>query len=385
MDSKQPIYFDHAATTPLHPSVLEQYTDGLADNFGNPNSLHSFGRTAYGTLEKARAVLADYLNASSNEIIFTSGGTESDNTAILQVAETRKKYGNHIITTNVEHSAVLEPMHFLETKGFNVTYLKADETGQVSLEQVKQALKKETILVSIMYGNNELGTIMPIEAIGRYLKATRPDIVFHTDAVQAFGLETIDVKKQGIDLLSASAHKLNGPKGVGLLYAREDLSFESFMKGGSQELKRRAGTVNVPGISAFQKATEIMRDERNQKNALYEHLREEVIQKLTEAGILFQVNGNEKEHLSHILSIWLKQIPSDRMLTQLDLSGIAVAAGSACSAGNPEPSHVLTAVFGEDHPAVKETIRISFGLKNTKEDVGRLVSAIQRAAQRYQK
>lgn len=381
---KQFAYFDHAATTPMHPLVLEKYYDVLKTEFGNSGSIHHFGRTAYGLLEEARNTLAQMIHAKANEIVFTSGGTESDNTAIIQSAKSRQKLGKHIITTNIEHPAVMEPMKYLEEEGFEVTYLQADETGMVYLDQLIEALREDTILVSMMYGNNEIGTLLPIKEIGTYLKKEHPEIIFHTDAVQAFGLEDINVDEEGIDLLSASAHKLNGPKGVGLLYIRTGVNLPSLMKGGEQELKRRAGTVNVPGIVAFQTAAEVMLEERTAKNLANEQLRERTIEGLKNAGVKIKVNGHQTARLSHILSLQLLNVPSGRLLTLADLAGVAIATGSACTAGNPEPSHVLEAIYGKDHAAVTNTIRISFGLNNQEAEIDQLVATLTKVANDYQ-
>ena len=381
---KQFAYFDHAATTPMHPLVLEKYYDVLKTEFGNSGSIHHFGRTAYGLLEEARNTLAQMIHAKANEIVFTSGGTESDNTAIIQSAKSRQKLGKHIITTNIEHPAVMEPMKYLEEEGFEVTYLQADETGMVYLDQLIEALREDTILVSMMYGNNEIGTLLPIKEIGTYLKKEHPEIIFHTDAVQAFGLEDINVDEEGIDLLSASAHKLNGPKGVGLLYIRTGVNLPSLMKGGEQELKRRAGTVNVPGIVAFQTAAEVMLEERTAKNLANEQLRERTIEGLKNAGVKIKVNGHPTARLSHILSLQLLNVPSGRLLTLADLAGVAIATGSACTAGNPEPSHVLEAIYGKDHAAVTNTIRISFGLNNQEAEIDQLVALLAKVANNYQ-
>lgn len=381
---KNSVYFDHAATTPIHPDVLRVVLDAMKTEFGNPSSLHLYGRKAFASLEEARNHFASELGALSGEIVFTSGGTESDNTAITQIAKAREMKGKHVITTNVEHSAVLEPMKQLEKDGFDVTYLPVDETGVISFEDFKKALTPSTILVSIMYVNNETGSIMPIQKIGKYLHEYHPDILFHTDAVQAFGLQDIDVNEAKIDLLSASAHKLNGPKGVGVLFVREGIFFSNFMKGGAQELNKRAGTVNVPGILGFQKASEIMESEREHKKEEYHHFRQHIIKGLTKKNIAFVVNGHEHEYSPHILNLWIKNIPSAKLLIQLDLADFSVAAGSACSAGNTEPSHVLTAMYGSEHPAVTESIRISFGLGNSMEDVERFVAVLSKIAGKYQ-
>ncbi len=251
MNEVKTIYLDHAATTPMHPQVIEAMTAIMQDTFGNPSSIHGFGRHAHEKLETARQIIADSLQAKPHEIIFNSGGTEGDNTAILETAFSRQKEGRHLITTAIEHPAVLNTMKYLETKGFDVTYLPVDEKGNLSIEEVKKALREDTILVSVMYGNNEIGNLMPIKEIGELL-ADHP-AYFHTDAVQAYGNQTIHPEELGIDLLSISAHKINGPKGVGFLYKRDGVNIPALLLGGEQEEKRRAGTENLAGIWVWQK------------------------------------------------------------------------------------------------------------------------------------
>ncbi|AMS07933.1 cysteine desulfurase NifS [Limosilactobacillus oris] len=370
------IYLDNAATTPMTPAVIDEMTTQMKESWGNASTGYSYGREAKLVLENSRHVLAQSINADDNEIVLTSGGTEGDNTAIIQTAMTRQNLGKHIITTAIEHEAVLKPLHYLEEQGFEVTYLPVDENGNISLDDFKAALRDDTILVTIMSGNNEVGSRMPIHEIGEILKDH--EAWFHTDAVQTYGLLPIDVKRDHIDLLSTSAHKLNGPKMMGFLYRRDGINFPSYLKGGDQETKRRAGTENVPAVAAFAKAVTIDSPEEKQaRRERFYHFKQKIVQGLTENGIDFAVNGEIKpDNLNQILSIWFKGISTYIMQTDLDLAGIAVSGGSACTAGSIEPSHVLTAMFGADSPRISESIRISFGALNTEEDVDKLIAAI---------
>lgn len=370
------IYLDNAATTPMTPAVIDEMTTQMKESWGNASTGYSYGREAKLVLENSRHVLAQSINADDNEIVLTSGGTEGDNTAIIQTAMTRQNLGKHIITTAIEHEAVLKPLHYLEEQGFEVTYLPVDENGNISLDDFKAALRDDTILVTIMSGNNEVGSRMPIHEIGEILKDH--EAWFHTDAVQTYGLLPIDVKRDHIDLLSTSAHKLNGPKMMGFLYRRDGVNFPSYLKGGDQETKRRAGTENVPAVAAFAKAVTIDSPEEKQaRRERFYHFKQKIVQGLTENGIDFAVNGEIKpDNLNQILSIWFKGISTYIMQTDLDLAGIAVSGGSACTAGSIEPSHVLTAMFGADSPRISESIRISFGALNTEEDVDKLIAAI---------
>ncbi|MGN1282957.1 MAG: cysteine desulfurase family protein [Limosilactobacillus sp.] len=370
------IYLDNAATTPMTPAVIDEMTTQMKESWGNASTGYSYGREAKLVLENSRHVLAQSINADDNEIVLTSGGTEGDNTAIIQTAMTRQNLGKHIITTAIEHEAVLKPLHYLEEQGFEVTYLPVDENGNISLDDFKAALRDDTILVTIMSGNNEVGSRMPIHEIGEILKDHQA--WFHTDAVQTYGLLPIDVKRDHIDLLSTSAHKLNGPKMMGFLYRRDGINFPSYLKGGDQETKRRAGTENVPAVAAFAKAVTIDSPEEKQaRRERFYHFKQKIVQGLTENGIDFAVNGEIKsDNLNQILNIWFKGISTYIMQTDLDLAGIAVSGGSACTAGSIEPSHVLTAMFGADSPRISESIRISFGALNTEEDVDKLIAVI---------
>ncbi|MCK8607300.1 cysteine desulfurase family protein [Apilactobacillus ozensis] len=380
------VYLDNAATTPIAENVLEDMYDKFKNNFGNASTLYSFGRDAHTILENSRHIIANSINANDDEIVFTSGGTESDNTAIMQIANSRKNLGNHIITTSIEHEAVLKPLEFLEKNGFKVTYLPVDEHGNISLEDLKANLDDETILVSIMYGNNEVGSLMPIHEIGELLK--NHQAVFHTDAVQAYGLCDIDVKRDYIDLMSTSAHKINGPKMVGFLYRKTGIDFPSFIKGGDQEEKRRAGTENVPAISGFATAVSNLTDEHKKVlNQRFYDFKKHIQQAFTENNIEFAINGQISVHdnLQHVFNLWIKGVSTYLMQTNLDLDGVAVSAGSACTAGSIEPSHVLTAMFGSDSNRIDESIRVSFGQYTTIEDVDAFINSTVKIVKRLKK
>ncbi len=370
------VYLDNAATTPMTPAVIAEMTARMKDTWGNASTGYSYGRQAKLLLENSRHILAQSINVDDDEIVITSGGTESDNTAIIQTAFARQKLGKHIISTAIEHEAVLKPLHFLEEQGFTVTYLPVDENGNISLADFKAALRDDTILVTIMAGNNEVGSRMPIHEIGEILADHQA--WFHTDAVQAYGLLPIDVKRDHIDLLSTSAHKLNGPKMMGFLYRRNGINFPSYLKGGDQETKRRAGTENVPAVAAFAKAVAVdTAEEKARRQARYYHFKQRIVNGLRENGVDFAINGEIKpDNLNHVLNIWFKGISTYVMQTDLDLAGIAVSGGSACTAGSIEPSHVLTAMFGPDSPRISQSIRISFGALNTDEDIDKLIAAV---------
>lgn len=362
------IYLDHAATTPAHPEVIQTVADEMSQSFGNPSSIHHFGRQAHRKLEDVRQIIAASLQVKPHEIIFNSGGTEGDNTAIIETAFSKKEQGRHLITTAIEHPAVLETMKYLETLNFEVTYLPVNEKGELALTDLAAALRDDTILVSVMYGNNEVGNLLPIKEIGELLK--EHPAVFHTDAVQAYGSQQIFPHELGIDLLSSSAHKINGPKGVGFLFKSDEISLPSFLHGGEQEEKRRAGTENLAGIAGLGKAVELLTDEEKnehrQKYILYQQI---ILTRLDDAKIEYQINGDPENKLAHILNVRFPKITSDLLLMHLDLKGVAISTGSACTAGTVEPSHVLEAMYGENHPAIKESVRISFGLNNDEQQI----------------
>lgn len=362
---KNTIYLDHAATSPVAPEVIEVMVRAMAEESGNASSIHTLGRRARKALDEARTSLAQKINAKSSEIIFTSGGTEADNMAIFGTAYARQHEGKHIITTQIEHHAVLHACEKLEKEGFTVTYLPVDRTGRVSADQVKAALREDTILVTIMYGNNEVGTIQPIAEIGEVLK--NHITTFHTDAVQAFGLEKIDVEALHIDLLSVSAHKINGPKGIGFLYAKTGVKVSSLLHGGSQEKKRRAGTENVPAVVAFSKAADIVEEELQLRKEKYNNFKNILIEQFRVANIDFHINGHQTDVLAHVFNVTFPGTDVESFLINLDMAGVLVSSGSACTAGSIDPSHVLVAMFGQDAPELRSSIRFSFGLGLTDE------------------
>ncbi|WP_100331668.1 cysteine desulfurase family protein [Bacillus xiapuensis] len=361
------IYLDHAATSPVHPEVMDVMAAQMAEVFGNPSSIHSFGRAARHVVDTARTAIAASVGADFNEIIFTSGGTEADNLAIIGTVRAMKDKGRHIITTAIEHHAVLHTCEQLEKEGFDVTYLPVDEMGLVQPDAVQAALREDTILVSVMYGNNEVGTIQPISEIGEVLKDHQAS--FHTDAVQAYGLLDIDVKREHIDLLSASGHKINGPKGIGFLYAREGLPLSPGIFGGEQERKRRAGTENVPAIAGFAKAVELAGQARREKAKKYIGFKKQLIDRLTAHEVDFQLNGSLEQALPHVINLSFTGTDVEAMLVNLDLEGIAASSGSACTAGSIEPSHVLVAMFGKDSDRLRNSIRFSFGFTTTEAQI----------------
>ena len=376
----QAVYLDHAATTPMAPEVIEEMTRIMSSTFGNPSSVHQFGRQAEFELDMARDVVASSIGAQSREIVFNGGGSEGDNTVLLDVSKQMKHKGNHIITTNVEHSAVIKPLKTLMEQGFDVTFLPVDKTGKVTVEQIQEALTPETILVSIMYGNNEIGTLNPIKEIGQLLH--EKNVLFHTDAVQAFGSEVIDVNDLFVDYLTISAHKINGPKGVGFTYIRSTKPTPVLIQGGDQEEKRRAGTENLAGIVGLKTAVSLLTPEKKETNKeKYFIFEKTILETLDEAGIEYVINGDLSNKLPHILNIWFKNVPNHVLLSRLDLAGFAISIGSACSAGDVKPSRVIEAIHSDSSAAAKESVRISFGQGVTEDNImdfsQRLVATIQ--------
>lgn len=369
------IYLDNAATTPTRPEVITKMNKVMQEQIGNPSSVHTFGRQANMQVRNARKQIADSIGALEDEIIFTSSGSEGDNLALLKGAESMKKYGKHIITSAIEHPAVLNTIKYLETKGFEVTYLPVDYLGNISLKQVQEAYRDDTILVSLMFGNNEIGTIFPILEIANWLEDKQA--LFHTDAVQGYSILDIDVQKIPVDMLTVAAHKINGPKGIGFLYVKKGTSLLPLIHGGEQERKMRAGTENVPAIVGFAKAVEFLTPElKEEKQVQFNKYKELIIDSLKEAKIEFEINGDLNNSLAHILSLAISGLNSQILLTRLDLKGYAVSAGSACTAGNIEKSHVLTAMYGDD-VKVDETIRISFGYQTTKNDIEEFITDLK--------
>lgn len=362
-----PIYLDHAATTPIDSQVLETMVKTYNQVIGNPSSIHSFGRQARKVVDDARHTIARYIGARSRNIVFTSGGTEGDNMAIIGAALANRGAGNHIITTKVEHHGVFRTCAYLEELGFDVDYLGVDQTGRISVDDLRQKLRPDTILVTIMYANNEVGTIQPIREIAHLLASHQA--LFHTDAVQAFGSVDMDVSDTPIDLLSMAGHKIAGPKGIGFLYVRDGVSLAPVSHGGDQERKRRAGTQNVPEIAGLGKAVELVRDHLRERIEHFLHVRGVLLETLEKADVNFRINGNSEHFLPQIINVCFPGTNVETLLTRLDLEGIAVSSGSACTAGSVEPSHVLAAMFGHDAPETRSSIRISFGNGTTAEQV----------------
>jgi len=366
-------YFDHAATTKLNGDVLKEMIPYLTEEYGNPSSIYSLGRNSKKAIEDAREKVANIFNAKPQEIYFTGSGSESDNTAIKGVAYANRKKGNHIITSKIEHPAVLDTCKTLEKDGFDVTYLNVDSDGIINLDELKNAITDKTILISIMFANNEIGTIQPIEEIGKIAKEHK--IYFHTDAVQAVGSIAIDVNKLNIDLLSLSAHKFYGPKGIGALYVRKGVKFNKFMDGGHQERNKRAGTENVANIIGLTKAIEMAYDKLEENNKHLTDLRDLYISEVEAKIPYVKLNGHREKRLPGNANISFKFIEGESLLLNLDIKGICASSGSACTSGSLDPSHVLLAI-GLIHEVAHGSLRISFGIENTKEDVKVLVEEL---------
>ncbi|MDR3239406.1 MAG: cysteine desulfurase NifS [Clostridiales bacterium] len=373
------IYFDHAATTPIRPEVLEAMMPFLGDSFGNPSSIYEIARTSKKAIEKARDQTAAALGADPSEIYFTGSGTEADNWAIRGAAELRSGKGNHIITTAIEHHAVLHTCQYLEKKGFEVTYLPVDEEGIICLEDLEKAIRPSTILITVMTANNEIGALQPIEEISAIASSRR--ILFHTDAVQAVGHIPINVKQPGIDLLSLSAHKLYGPKGVGALYMRKGVALKSFIHGGGQERNRRAGTENVAGVVALGKAIELCVSEIEGEAARLTAIRNQIIDGALSAVPHTRLNGSRDKRLHNNVNISFDFIEGESLLLLLDMKGIFASSGSACTSGSLDPSHVLLAI-GLPHEKAHGSLRITLGRSNTSEQaayfLGELPAIVQR-------
>lgn len=361
------IYLDHAATSPVHPQVIAKLVETMGQVYGNPSSIHAAGREARKQLDKARDYLAKSIGAKDQDIILTSGGTEADNLAIFGTAYARKNEGSHIITSQIEHHAVLSACEKLEKEGYDVTYLPVNEQGRIATQDVKDALRDDTILVTIMLGNNEVGTIQPIKEIGELLKDHKA--TFHTDAVQAYGLLHISVAELNVDLLSVSSHKINGPKGIGFLYQRKGTKLAAQLFGGQQERKRRAGTENVPGILAFAEAVSIAQQTMEEKREQYNHYKNDMISIFEQANLEFKINGDEQSMLPHILNVSFAGTDVESLLVNLDMAGLSVSSGSACTAGSINPSHVLVAMYGEEASELRNSIRFSYGYGITDAEV----------------
>ncbi len=373
------VYLDNAATTALSPRVLEAMLPYFTQHYGNPSSVHAFGREAKQGLDRARDQVAKALHCDPSEVIFTGCGTESDNTVLLGVAQRYGNKGKHIITTNVEHHAILHTCEYLEKQGYSVTYLPVDQDGLVTAEQVAAAIRPDTILVSIMFANNEVGTIMPIQEIGAVCK--EKGVLFHTDAVQAVGHIPVDVQAMHIDMLSLSAHKFHGPKGVGALYCRKGIRLPSYIMGGAQEKGRRAGTENVAGIvglgAAIQLATEQMEENRAKMTALRDRLMTGIQARISEV----KLNGHPTNRLPNNVNFSFKYIEGESILLMLDMNGIAASSGSACTSGSLDPSHVLLAL-GLPHEIAHGSVRLTLGDETTAEDIDYTIDVLEKTVAR---
>jgi cysteine desulfurase len=360
------VYVDNSATTPIHPQVIEEMLPYFTEKFGNPSSIHSFGREAKQAMDEARERVAGAIGSRNDEIYFTGSGTEADNWAVKGAAYANRQKGNHIITTKIEHHAILHTCEYLEKHGFDVTYLDVDEYGQISTEALREAINDRTILVSVMFANNELGTIQPVEEIGRITK--EKGIYFHTDAVQAMGNIAIDVNKLNIDLLSVSAHKIRGPKGIGALYIRKGVRIDNLIHGGAQERKKRSGTENVAAVVGLGKAAQLVSDNLREHVGRMTFLRDRLISGIKEKIGHVRLNGHPIERLANNVNFSFDFIEGEALLLSLDMVGIAASSGSACTSGSLDPSHVLLAT-GLNHETAHGSLRISLGEINTREDI----------------
>ncbi len=369
------IYLDYAATTPTHPEVVKVMQPYFTDASGNPSSIHSYGQETKGAIEEARTKVAELIGARDDEVVFTGSGTEADNFAIKGVAFADEKKDDHIITSSIEHHAVIESCKFLERRGIRISYLPVDEYGLVDPGDVKKAITDKTILISVMHANNEMGTIEPIAEIGRI--AREAGVCFHTDAVQTVGHIPVDVNELGVDLLSMSAHKLYGPKGVGALYIREGTKLIPFMHGGEQERRRRASTENVPGIVGFGKAAELARQEMSNEAERLTNLRDRLIKHIQEQIDHTRLNGHPEKRLPNNINVSIDFVEGESMILNLDLEGICASTGSACSSSSLEPSHILLAM-GLSHEQAHGSLRFTLGKWSTEEEINRVLEVLPR-------
>lgn len=373
------IYLDNAATTQVYPEVFDAMKPYFTEYYGNPSAIYTFAGEAKKAVAKAREIIANGIHAKEEEIYFTAGGSESDNWALKATAEFYQNKGKHIITTKIEHHAILHTCEYLEKNGYEVTYVEVDENGRVKLDELEAAIRPDTILISVMAANNEIGTIQPLEEIGKIAK--KHDILFHTDAVQAFGHIPLDVEKMNIDMLSASGHKIHGPKGVGLLYIRKGVKIRSFIHGGAQERKRRAGTHNVPGIVGFGKAAELAFQNMD-KNISYEsELRDYLIERILKEIPYTRLNGDKTERLPNNANFCFRFIEGESLLILLDQNGICGSSGSACTSGSLDPSHVLLAI-GLPHEIAHGSLRLTISEKTTKEEIDFTVDKLKEIIER---
>lgn len=373
------IYMDNAATTRLAPEVLESMLPYYREEYANASSAYTFAGEIAQTLAGAKEIIASAIGAKGDEIYITSGGSEADNWAIKGVADALKDKGNHIITTAIEHHAVLHTCEFLEKHGYDVTYVSVDEYGNIDLEELEEAIRPSTILISVMFANNEIGTIEPVEEIGKI--AHEHGICFHTDAVQAFGHRPIDVKRMHIDLLSASAHKVNGPKGIGFLYIRPGVRIANLIHGGAQERGRRAGTTNTPAIVGFAKASELAAKNMEERNAYESSLRDRLIRRVLEEIPYTRLNGDKVNRLSNNANFCFRFVEGESLLILLDQKGISASSGSACTSGSLDPSHVLLAI-GLPHELAHGSLRLTVSTETTEEDIDDTVDALKEIIQK---
>ena len=373
------IYLDNAATTKVDHEVFEAMKPYFEEVYGNASSMYSFAGKARKAVDDAREVIADYLGAKAREIYFTAGGSESDNWALKAVAFAKKEKGKHIITSKIEHHAILHTCEYLEKNGFEVTYLDVDEHGLVSIEKLKQAIREDTILISIMFANNEIGTIEPIKEIGEV--AHEHGIVFHTDAVQAYGHVPINVDEMNIDLLSASGHKINGPKGIGIMYLRDSVKIGALIHGGAQERGRRAGTHNTPGIVGFAKATELAVQNMEKRAGHERELRDYLIDRVLKEIPYCRLNGHPTKRLSNNANFCFRFIEGESLLIMLDQKGICGSSGSACTSGSLDPSHVLLAI-GLPHEIAHGSLRLTLSEETTKEEIDYTVDQLKQIVDR---
>ncbi len=370
------VYADYAATTPVKPEVVDKMMTVYQTHFGNPSSIHSQGRDARSLLDASRRTVANYLNAQPNEVVFTSGATESNNTIIKGIAYANQYKGKHLITTKIEHHSVLNVFEYLEQQGFEVTYLDVTPEGLVNIEQLRKSLREDTTLVSIMFVNNEVGTVQHVYDIQQVLAPYQA--YFHMDAVQAVGHLPIDVEDLKVDALSMTAHKFGGPKGVGVLYIKNGTRVTFSQLGGEQETKRRAGTENLAQIVGLAEALKIAESSRDDNNVHLAQLREHLLVALQDRAIPFEYNGSMIDSTNHIINLYFPFIDVETLLTLLDLAGIYVSSGSACTAGSTIPSHVLLAMFGENSPRVNQSVRISINEQLTARDMQLIATEIQK-------
>lgn len=360
------IYLDNAATTKTRPEVVEAMLPYFTEFYGNPSSVYTFSAKSKEAVTKAREIIADSLGVKSNEIYFTAGGSEADNWALVAAAEAYEAKGKHIITSKIEHHAILHTCEYLEKRGYEVTYLDVDENGVVKLDELKKAIRPDTILISIMFANNEIGTIEPIKEIGAIAK--EHGILFHTDAVQAYGHVPISADEYNIDMLSASGHKINGPKGIGFLYIRKGVKIRSFIHGGAQERRRRAGTENVPGIVGFGKAVQLAMDEMEERTKKEVEMREYLMEKVLREVPFTRINGSRTSRLPNNINFAFQFIEGESLLIKLDMAGICGSSGSACTSGSLDPSHVLLAI-GLPHGIAHGSLRLTLSEENTMEEM----------------